>query len=117
MSKVVMPLKPAFSSDLKKIERFKKKYSKTISLLAKNFESVRDQVRVIEELENMLDKKHHNDNYFYRTVKSDSDITGSKRKSRKSRKSKSRKSRKSKKSKSRKSKKSKRTKKNKRRKN
>ena len=115
MSKVVMPLKPAFLSDLKKIERFKKKYPKTIRLLAKNFESVRDQVRVIEELENMLDKKHHNDNYFYRTVKSDSDITGSKRKSRKS---KSRKSKsKSRKSKSRKSKKSKRTKKNKRRKN
>ena len=107
MSKVVMPLKPAFPSDLKKLERFKKKYPKTIRLLAKNFESVRDQVRVIEELENMLDKKHHNDNYFYRTIKSDSDITGSKRKSR-SRKSKSRKS---------KSRKSKRTKRRKRRKN
>lgn len=64
---------------LKQIEFYDRIYPKSIRLLRKNTKKQLEIVKAIQRYENDIPRKYHTDKDFYKTLKGDSDITGSKR--------------------------------------
>ena len=93
---------------LRQMELYSKIYPKSIKLLLAqpNIRKQKDIITAIQRYEDDINSKFHNDKDFYKTLKGDSDITGSKKRKSKSKKRKS-KSKKRSKKRSKRSKKSK----------
>ena len=94
---------------LRQMELYSKIYPKSIKLLLAqpNIKKQKDIITAIQRYEDDINSKYHNDNDFYKTLKGDSDITGSKkRKSKSKKRSKKRTKKKSKKRSKKRSKKS-----------
>ena len=94
---------------LRQMELYSKIYPKSIKLLLAqpNIKKQKDIITAIQRYEDDINSKFHNDKDFYKTLKGDSDITGSKkRKSKSKKRSKKRSKKKSKKRSKKRSKKS-----------
>ena len=94
---------------LRQMELYSKIYPKTIKLLLAQptIKKQKDIITAIQRYEDDINSKFHNDKDFYKTLKGDSDITGSKkRKSKSKKRSKKRSKKKSKKRSKKRSKKS-----------
>ena len=64
---------------LRQLEIYEPIYPKSIKLLRKNTKKQLEIVKAIQRYENDIPNKYHNDKDFYKSLKADSDITGSKR--------------------------------------